>query len=51
MGKPFRSDDDRVWWDSEEEDWTGENADLFTSYTPGTCDWKDSLVERPKAVK
>ena len=22
-------------------------ASTFTSYTPGTCDWKDSLVERP----
>ena len=22
-------------------------ADTFTSYTPGTCDWKDSLVKRP----
>jgi hypothetical protein len=23
-------------------------ADTFASYTPGTCDWKDSLVERPE---
>ena len=23
-------------------------ADRLTSYVPGTCDWKDSLVERPK---
>ena len=22
-------------------------ATTFTSYTPGTCDWTDSLVERP----
>ena len=22
-------------------------ANTFTSYVPGTCDWKDSLVERP----
>lgn len=22
-------------------------ATAFTSYVPGTCDWKDSLVERP----
>ena len=22
-------------------------ANPFTSYVPGTCDWKDSLVERP----
>jgi len=23
-------------------------ADTFASYTPGDCDWKDSLVERPE---
>ena len=23
------------------------SATTFTSYEPGTCDWKDSLVERP----
>ena len=23
------------------------SASAFTSYTPGTCNWKDSLVERP----
>ena len=23
-------------------------ATAFTSYEPGTCDWKDSLVERPE---
>ena len=23
------------------------SASTFTSYTPGTCDWKDSLVKRP----
>ena len=23
-------------------------ADAFTSYVPGTCDWQDSLVKRPK---
>ena len=22
-------------------------ANVFSSYEPGTCDWKDSLVERP----
>lgn len=22
-------------------------TDMFSSYTPGTCDWKDSLVMRP----
>ena len=31
--------------------WTMESpyirATTFTSYEPGTCDWKDSLVERP----
>ena len=24
------------------------SASAFTSYTPGTCDWQDSLIERPK---
>jgi hypothetical protein len=23
-------------------------ARVFASYTPGTCDWRDSLVERPE---
>ena len=23
-------------------------ANTFTSYVPGTCDWKDSLVKRPE---
>ena len=23
-------------------------ATAFTSYVPGTCDWEDSLIERPK---
>jgi hypothetical protein len=26
------------------------NAKLFTSFTPGTCDWRDSLVMRPVVV-
>jgi hypothetical protein len=26
------------------------SADSHVSYTPGTCDWKDSLVARPKDV-
>lgn len=25
-------------------------ANYFASYDPGTCDWKDSLVERPEGV-
>jgi hypothetical protein len=24
------------------------SAKAFTSYKPGTCDWKDSLVQRPE---
>jgi hypothetical protein len=24
------------------------SADVLASYTPGSCDWKDSLVERPE---
>lgn len=23
-------------------------ADFFASFTPGTCDWRDSLVQRPE---
>ena len=23
-------------------------AHMFASYTKGTCDWKESLIERPK---
>ena len=26
------------------------HPDGFASYAPGTCDWKDSLVERPEGV-
>ncbi len=33
-------------------DWFSENgsfsAKAFASFDPGNCDWKDSLVERPK---
>lgn len=33
--------------------WTGDcdykEADAFASYSRGTCDWKDSLVERPES--
>jgi hypothetical protein len=25
-------------------------ANAFASYTPGTCDWRDSLVQRPEDV-
>jgi hypothetical protein len=31
-------------------DWLGHracNASVFASYRPGTCDWTDSLVQRP----
>lgn len=27
---------------------TGTRAEFFASYTRGTCDWRDSLVQRPK---
>ena len=35
------------------ETWTAYNGELaqahmFASYTKGTCDWKESLIERPK---
>ena len=26
-------------------------ASTFTSYVPGTCDWRDSLVKRPELVQ
>lgn len=35
-------------------DWSEENmaqdAFVFASFTPGTCDWRDSLVQRPEDV-
>ena len=44
-GKEPTIDDDGGYWDVE----LGELAlaDTHASYIPGTCDWKDSLVERP----
>lgn len=27
-----------------------QSAKVFASFTPGTCDWKDSLVLRPEGV-
>jgi hypothetical protein len=38
-----------------EDDWfpnkgKSGRAQLFASYTPGTCDWRDSLVQRPEDV-
>ena len=38
---------------SESDYWLSLNASLtevngLASYTPGTCDWQDSLIERPK---
>lgn len=35
-----------LWWDTVEEIMLLED-DLFTFISKGTCDWKDSLVERP----
>lgn len=42
--KPKRNTVSRTWVGG------GEYVDLsvFTSYTPGNCDWKDSWVPRPK---
>lgn len=35
----------------EDNDWEGgfdyAEANSYASYTPGTCDWKESLVKRP----
>lgn len=36
-------------WDTVAEGDCVGNADTFASYRRGTCDWKDSLVERPEA--
>lgn len=36
--------DAEEWW--REGDVVARVDDLFASYRPGTCDWKDSLVER-----
>lgn len=30
--------------------WDQVSAKILTSYNPGTCDWKDSLVQRPEGV-
>lgn len=54
-------DDDAEAWlfDAEPEieggAWYSDGTDdaiaaAFTSYVPGTCDWRDSLVERPEGV-
>jgi len=37
--------DGRVW---HEGSYVYITAHIFASYTPGTCDWKDSLVRRPE---
>lgn len=44
---PKRSDQ---WggWVSENDAW---DAAVFASYTPGTCDWRDSLIMRPGHVE
>lgn len=34
------------WWSSDGPEIAAHN---FSSYTPGTCDWEDSLVQRPEA--
>lgn len=30
--------------------WDWGDATIFASFTPGDCDWKDSLVQRPEIV-
>ena len=44
-GKEPTIDDDGGYWDVELDELA--LADTHASYIPGTCDWKDSLVERP----
>lgn len=42
---PYPSSNNYHWWYD-----CGETTDAlyFTSFTPGTCNWKDSLVVRPE---
>ena len=35
--------DGALWWDI-----SSSRGSTFTSYVPGACDWKDSLVKRPE---
>lgn len=44
--KPFTADE--TWVASSRSIGEIVEAHMFSSYTPGTCDWKDSLVTRPK---
>lgn len=37
----------RVLWESE---FSYILASVFSSFVPGTCNWKDSLVERPEGI-
>lgn len=41
------TNDIRGVWMAEQEYIPASN---FASFKPGTCDWKDSLVERPEGV-
>lgn len=44
--KPNIDSVEYFWW-AERTCYLG--ADVFASFNPGTCDWADSLVERPNA--
>ena len=43
--EPYVATDASAWYAQSDE---VVEASGFASYTPGTCDWKDSLVARPK---
>src|SRR5690606_26968915 len=41
---------DYKWWSSAHRWGCGRVADIFESFIPGDCDWKESLVQRPESV-
>ena len=45
MNKPIQRSS---WWGVQDGECL--SADAFASFTPGTCDWTDSLVERPEEM-
>lgn len=38
------------WYTLLAEEGYSANADTHQSYTPGNCDWKDSLIQRPEGI-
>lgn len=46
--KPYMDIEGNEYW--ETKPCTSASANAFLSFTPGTCDWRDSLVMRPVVV-